>query len=139
MATLEELDKAFENFSKKFPDARRKLVNDVGDVMHKEVINNIERDVEEGGENLKRGATKVIGSKGGYAAIRPDYSIAPHTHLVEDGHDMIVGGKKGKGGNVSDDRAFVYGKHMYRNAINQVADKIENMAEEFIEELVESF
>lgn len=139
MATLEELDKAFENLAKKFPDARKKFVINAGDLMYNEVINNIERDVEEGGENLKRGVTKVIGSKGGYAAIRPDYSIAPHTHLVEDGHDMVVGGKKGKDGKICEDRNFVYGKHMYRNAINQVADKLEDMAEQFVDELVESF
>lgn len=136
MGSLEDLDKSFENLLKRFPDSRAKLVNEAGNIMYNQVISNIERDVEEHSGNLKRGVTKKVGSKGGYAAVKPNYNISPHAHLVENGYNLVRGGKLGKGGKVL---GWVHGKHVYRNAINRVADLLEQKGEELINQLAGDF
>lgn len=124
---FEELDKMFDDMLNKFPQKKRELMEDVGDKMYDQVINNIDNTVKEDTGNLKAGVTKILGSKGGYAAVKPNYGIAPHTHLIEDGHRIIRGGKI---------VGWANGKHMYRNAIEQVSDEVEKMAESMIDELV---
>lgn len=130
MDSFEALDKAFESLIKSFPKARRSLVEDVGDTLEKNVIGNIESSVNEDTGDLKRGVKKVIGSRGGYVAVKPDYSIAPHTHLIESGHKLIRGGKV---------IGWVPGKHMYRNAINSTANEIENKADAMLDKLIKEF
>lgn len=124
---FEELDQMFDNLLKNFPQAKKELMEDVGDKMYDQVIKNIDSTVKEGTGNLKAGVIKVLGSKGGYAAVKPNYEIAPHTHLIEDGHRVIRGGKI---------VGWANGKHMYRNALEQVSDEVEKMAESMIDELV---
>lgn len=99
MGSLEDLDRAFENMLRRFPDTRKELVSRAGDIMYSEVVSNIDRDVKEDTGNLKRGVTKKIGSKGGYVAIKPNYNISPHAHLVENGHNLVKGGRM-TGGNL---------------------------------------
>lgn len=124
------LDKAFENMIKNFPGARRSLVESVGDKLEKQVKSNIDNTTEEHTGKLKNGVKKVVGSRGGYVAVKPDYSIAPHTHLVENGHKLIRNGQI---------LGWVPGKHMYRNAINATANEIEAEAEKMLDKLVEEF
>ncbi len=126
--SFDELDQMFDDLLKKFPQKKRELVKNIGDKMYNQVISNIDSTVKEDGTgNLKAGVTKMLGSKGGYAAVKPNYGIAPHTHLVEDGHRII------KNGNVV---GWVNGKHMYRDALEQVADEAEKMAGDMVDELV---
>ena len=126
---LSELDKEFEKLINQFPEKRRKLCAACGEKMHQQVLNNISRDVKEDTGNLRRGVEKVLGSGGGYAAVKPDYKIAPHTHLIENGR------KVAKNGEVR----WLEGKHMYRNALNSLADELEREAEKVIEDLVGGF
>lgn len=123
----EELDKMFENLLKRFPEKKKELMEDVAQEMYLQVLTNIAETVEPKTGNLGKGVKKVIGSNGGYAAVKPDYSIAPHSHLIEDGHRIIRNGKV---------VGWANGKHMYRNALDQVADDIEGMAQDMINELV---
>lgn len=123
---LEELDRKFKEITDKFPEARRGLVEKSGVKMCQKVINNINSTVGEKTGNLKKGVTSAIGSGGGYAAIRPNNKIAPHTHLIENGHKVIRGGKI---------VGWVPGKHMYRNALNQLSGELLQDAEKMINEL----
>lgn len=128
---LYNLDKDFEKLLKQFPNARRELVENSGDKMYQKVMNNINSQVDEDTGNLKEGVTKVVGSGGGYSAVRPDWQKAPHTHLVENGHKLVKGT-----GKVAKVVGWVPGKHMYRNALSDLADELEKDAEEMIDKLV---
>lgn len=128
---LYNLDKDFEKLLKQFPNARREIVENSGDKMYQKVINNINSQVDEDTGNLKEGVTKVVGSGGGYAAVRPDWQKAPHTHLVENGHKLVKG--TGKTAKVV---GWVPGKHMYRNALADLADDLIKDAEEMIDKVV---
>lgn len=48
-------------------------------------------------------------------------------HLIENGHKVVRNGKV---------VGWVSGKHMYRNAINELADELERSGEEMINNLV---
>ena len=122
--TLEDLDKMLSQICEEFPEKQRELVENCGTKLYEQVIENIERDVKEQTGNLKKGVTKVIGSGGGYAAIRPSKTFAPHTHLLENGHRK------------PDGVGWVSGKHMYRNALNQLAEELVNDSEETLKKLV---
>lgn len=123
---LYDLDKDFEQLLKKFPQARRELVEECGEKMYQKVLSNISQ-VDEKTGNLRKGVKKVVGSRGGYSAVRADFKIAPHTHLVENGHKIVRNGKV---------VGWVSGKHMYRNALNELANELEQSAEQMIDKLV---
>lgn len=61
--------------------------------------------------NLKRGivAKKFKAPGPSQAFVAVDYSIAPHAHLVEFGHNIVVGGRRRVGETVKRGRR-VYGK-----------------------------
>lgn len=128
---LYALDKEFEELLKRFPNARRELVENSGDKMYEKVMSNINKQTHEDTGNLKDGVQKVVGSGKGYSAVRPDWQKAPHTHLIENGHKIVRG--KGKNSKVV---GWAPGKHMYRNALSDLADELERDAEETLEKLV---
>lgn len=62
------------------------------------------------------------------------YSNAPHAHLIEDGYDLVKGGKKGKGGRVigkvKDKKVFSkfekdYANNFFKECENLVDDLLE--------------
>lgn len=130
--TLEDLDKLYGKLLVEVPKVRRKLVERSGSKLYDKVLRNIDASTTPDTGNLKLAVTKVIGSEGGYCAIKPNWKRAPHTHLVENGHRLIRG-KKGKTQNFI---RWVPGVHMYRNAINELADELEADAEKAISEMI---
>lgn len=129
--SFEDLDKAFGKLIDEIPNTKRKLILRCGDKMHDKVLRNIDISVKSGSGRLKSAVTKVIGTEGGYAAIKPNWKRAPHTFLIENGHKLIVG--KGENQRFV---GWVPGVHMYRNALNDLADELESDAEEAIYKLV---
>lgn len=130
--TLDDLVDGLDAMSKNFTQARKELVEEVGDDMYQAVLKNIEADTEARTGNLKRGVDKVIGSSGGYSAVRNKHSVAPHAHLLEEGHRIVTrsGVDTGK---------VTTGKFMYRNALNTVKPTAEAKAEAMMERLVKEF
>lgn len=124
---LYALDKEFEKLIKQFPKARRELVENCGEKMYEKVINNINSSVKSDTGNLRNGVEKHVGSKGGYSAVRANFKTAPHTHLIENGHKVVNDGIV---------VGWAPGKHMYRNALNELADEFERDAENMIDKLV---
>lgn len=128
---FDELDKCFEKLLDDIPIAKRKLVEACGEKMHEKVLRNIDSTVKTKTGNLKEGVTKVLGSGGGYAAVKPNFKIAPHSYLIENGHKLIAG----KGENQRFIR-WVPGAHMYRNALIELADELESDADKALSKLV---
>jgi hypothetical protein len=134
---FEALDRGFENYLEKFPKKREELVNDAGQMLYDEVKNNITKGINSNSGtrkkaltgNLKKGVKMFVGSKGGYVAIRPDYRIAPHTHLLENGRIVT---KKGE-------QRHIPGWHMYRNALNSLENELIQKAEKMLDESMGDF
>lgn len=129
---IDALDKMFSEMIEKFPAAKKTLVKNSGKKLFNKVKDNIDKTVNKGTGNLKDGVTLVEGSGGGYSAVKPNWKIAHHTGLVENGH-RIVKGKKKTNQNVF---GFVPGKHMYRNAGLELIEELEHDSEETLKKLV---
>lgn len=56
---LYELDKVFEEFLEKFPEAKKQLVEDGGERLYQKVIDNIESSVHKKTGNLKEGVSRL--------------------------------------------------------------------------------
>lgn len=62
------------------------------------------------------------------------YSNAPHAHLIEDGYDLVKGGKKGKGGRVI---GRVKGKKVLTKFENDYAKTFHKDCEELVDKLLD--
>lgn len=141
---LEKLDEAFEQMLQKFPEKRRDLVEKAGERMYQKVQRNIAESTTEHTGRLKKGCYMEIGSKGGYAAVRNRHATAPHAHLIEFGHRIMRGAKikEGKHGQTVKIKGsgkmigWAAGKHMYRNALNELEGELVQEAEKMIAETV---
>jgi hypothetical protein len=102
-------------------------------------------DVKEKTGNLINGQDKEVGSGGGYAAVRPNPKVAPHTQLLEEGHKIVVVRKPSKSEMIAgakDTRkvvGFVNGKHFYQKAIIQSTPQLVAEAEKLANEIAEVF
>lgn len=142
---LDKLCDSFDVMLEKFPEERRELMEKAGEKMYRQVLRNIDATTEAHTGNLRDACYKHIGSKGGYAAVRNDHKKAPHAHLVEYGHRLVKGtkikiGKHGQSVSIKGSGrviGWVNGKHMYRNALNELEDELMQDAEELTDKLVE--
>lgn len=148
--SLYDIDRAFAKIIEEFPERKRTLVKNAGEKMFQGVLRNIERDIKEGTGTLKRGVEKKLSSGGGYAAVRPNHAIAPHTHLVENGHRVVARGKskktRGKKAKKNSGRVkkgfgegageWVNGKFIYRNALTSLESELRRDSKNALERLV---
>lgn len=128
MTELNDLFRNFDRMLTRFPEQRRILVRRMGDKMQEEVMRNIDRDTKTKNGYLRNAVSLKLGSGGGYAAVRNSNRIAPHGHLVENGHAVVDKNGRRVG--------WVAGKHMYRNALNNLDDEMEQQAQRMLDEMV---
>lgn len=142
--SFKKLDDAFDKMLQQFPEKRRDLVEKAGDRMYQKVQRNIAESTNEQTGRLKEACYMTVGSKGGYAAVRNDFKKAKHAHLVEFGHRIMRGAqtKEGKHGQPVKIKGsgkmlgWAAGKHMYRNALNELEGELVQEAEKMITETV---
>lgn len=60
------------------------------------------------------------------------YSSAPHAHLIEDGYDLIKGGKKGEGGKKI---IFVKGKRIFQDSHAEFQNQFIKDVEIFVDDV----
>ena len=82
-------------------------------------------------KRIKKG--KVYKDDNGNWGVRI-YSNAPHAHLIEDGYDLVKGGKKGKGGKVI---GKVKGKKVFSKFEKDYAKNFHKECENLVDELLE--
>lgn len=129
---FDDLDKMFSDMIRRIPEQKAELMDRVGDVMHEQVVNNIQSRVGTSSEKNEKdklldGVQIKVGSGKGYVAVKPDYSVSKLHHLIENGHRIVRNGVV---------VGFVNGKHNYRDAIIQCESKIIKLAEDMVKEVV---
>lgn len=142
--SLNDIDKAFENMIKGFPNARSNLVDNACNIMENKVIEIANSELEEHTGNYNKGIKQFKGSRGGWCAIR---NTSSHAYLIEFGHKLVRGGTLSKKryaknientgkGKVED---WVDGKYIYKKALLETADKLEEAAEKMLKDLGDIF
>lgn len=116
---FEQFTKNLDKIIKQYPQFKKELYNEAAPIMEQAVKSNISLSTNRKTGNLITGQKKAVGSKGGYAVVKPDWEKAPHTHLLEDGHRLV----KNK-----DIIGWVAGRHFYQKAHIQASNKIKELA-----------
>jgi hypothetical protein len=127
---MDEIDERIDKVLKEFPEERRLLHEASGKVILGKVLENTPYDAKrKKGTHLKDAITMVVGSKGGYTAVRADEGKSPHAHLVENGHVQ-----KDKNGTPTG--TFVPGKHMFKIASMEAKGEVLKLTEEFSNKII---
>ena len=115
--TLKELAKDFKNSAKKRANSELKHTKREGDDK-KFAIN-------------KKWGHELIDENLGMTALI--WNNAPHFHLVENGHNLVKGGKLGKGGRII---GFVPGKHIMERTRNEYKDIVYERFEKMVDDIL---
>lgn len=127
MDDFEKLDRTLDNTIKAMPEKKVELFENVGGLISNQVKENIDNRVNDENNHIKNDVEMVMGSKGGYVAVKPSYEDTNIAHLIENGHRIVRNGIV---------LGFVNGKHVYRDSVEQCEEKIISMAKDMISEVI---
>lgn len=138
---LDELNARLDRFLKQAPEKRREFHERMGDVMEREVRQNVRGSLNDSRGRISGWQRKYVGSGGGYAAVRAeDSSSGPHspgaiTNYLESGHATRkpTGSAKRKRSRSRTER--VSGRHFYLNTRLSIHSEVEAEAIVFSNEL----
>lgn len=120
------------------PNLRRQLHNKIADVIKQEVDASIARSVNDASGHVRSWQERVVGSGGGYAAVRPisvdtgRNSPGAITGYIERGHRIRPSNPKRK---PRIKVAYVNGRWFYRSAKSPAQAKAVKIAEDFAADL----
>lgn len=111
------LDRTLEEI----PNIKRELLVSVSSKLERGVLSNVRSSVINDSGDFERSIYTKTSDY--YAAVRVNHKIAPHAHLVENGHRNISRGPNRKG-SLATGISFVAGKHNFRNAYLTLNDEL---------------
>lgn len=120
----EETSKEIRKFLNKQGNKGKKITLKIARSKVKKVTGNYYKSIKKG---------KVYKDYNGTWGTRI-YSNASHSHLLEDGHDIVKGGKKGKGGKII---GKVKGRKVLTKFEKDYARKFHKDCENFMDDLLE--
>lgn len=144
---LSDLDRTLSDLLQEFPEMRRELHEELGELAKQDVDAAIAASgVQDGSGKVRRWQVVHVGSGGGYAAVHPANareggSTGPNsagaiTNYLDSGH-KIRGSKGGKAYRPRIKIPHVNGNHFYQTAKTSFEAKAIKKAEEFANRLAE--
>ena len=147
---MEDVISSFKTLARKYPDKAGELLQKNAKELRKEVIHNVKQDTTVDSDNKKSlaraGSYKISQIKGFNEHQYVEISAkAPHFHLVEHGHEIIMPrfhGIKGQKGvhipnkNAGQKVGFVQGKHMMAKAVRKIEEDMPDTLESMVDELL---
>lgn len=130
---LEELAKDLERARKVYPDKVGETLIKLGKDFKKDVVKETKSAVDLNTGNLIKGYkvdNSNVYSKKGEVKFK---STAPHGHLIEYGHEQVVGGKKGKGGKTV---GFVPGRLIIHSVNEKYGTIVPERGKQVIDEIL---
>ena len=141
---LEHLRKDLEELSEELPEMRREIHEELAVQMRGEVEEALARRAGSSTGTVAGWQEGYVGTKGGYAAVRPraktsyrGYAVGYITNAIENGHAIRRPSGKWKGYRARVKKRYVLGLHFYRevqggrleklaiDAANRMADRIQ--------------
>ena len=129
---FDQVDDMFGRMLSEFPQLRKELLTNGANKIKNAVEQNIDTLTNEHKGKLKNSVTIKV--KKGYAAVRPKWKQAPHTHLVENGHRNVSRGPNDKKRDLG---TFTIGKHIYRTAFLSLQNELTEDAQRIKERMIE--
>ncbi len=140
---LEHLRKDLEELSEELPEMRREIHEELAGQMRGEVEEALARKAGSSTGKVAGWQEGYVGTKGGYAAVRPrakafheGYAVGYITNAIENGHAIRRPSGKWKGYRARVKKRYVLGLHFYRevqggrleklaiDAANRMADAV---------------
>lgn len=144
ISELEKFNSDLDELLKQVPGARCELHEKIGQMAGGEVENEIAQSgFKGGGEKLRNWQEVHIGSRGGYAAVRPtnaktgDNSPGAITNYNEGGHTIRNPTGKSKNYRSKIKVPYVEGRHFYQSARRTAEKEAIEIAEDFADKLAE--
>lgn len=141
---MDELGKTIDQVLKEMPGKRKKLHERIGDTILKQVKQQVSVSIHDSHGTVAGWQQVFIGSKGGYAAVRPaggtsgDDSPGAITNYLNSGHKIRrPKSLTGKHYRSRVKRLYVDGRHFYQSAAVQAEAEAIREAEAFADELAE--
>lgn len=142
---LEELTKRLNVLLAEAPEAKRRLHEELAEMMKKEVDAQIDASgIQDTQGKIRAWQEEHVGSGGGYAAVRAakgstgDNSPGAITNYLESGHKIRRPSGKAKHYKPKINTPYVEGRHFYQNAQKSIDAKAIQMVEQFVEDLASS-
>ena len=141
---LERLREDLEGLSASLPEMRREIHEELAGQMLAEVQDALTQKAGESSGTVAGWQESYVGTKGGYAAVRPrakafheGYAVGQITNAIENGHAIRRPSGRWKGYRARVKKRYVLGLHFYRevqggrleklaiDAANRMADRIQ--------------
>lgn len=142
LGDLEKFTRELDELLEQIPGARKELHEELATMLKNEVDAQILASrIKDDAGKVRGWQEKHVGSKGGYAAVRPtksstgDNSPGAITNYLESGHKIRPPSGKSKRYKPAIKKPYVDGRHFYQNAQKVVEEKAIKIAEQFAEEL----
>lgn len=144
ISELEKFNSDLDKLLKEVPSARRELHERIAKMAGNEVNKEIaQAGFKGGGEKLRNWQEVHVGSKGGYAAVRPTSASSGSdspgaiTNYNESGHKIRTPSGKSKNYRPKIKVPYVEGRHFYQNARRTAEKEAIEIAEDFADKLAE--
>lgn len=139
---LDEFDRDLAALINKSPDMQRKFHEQAADLLKQTVDANIDASINDSGGGVKSGQESVVGSLGGYAAIRPKSGDMPGKNLrygeltayLTYGHNIRRPSGSARPRPSRARFAYVLGRDFYGAAGRGLDAKIISMANKLVED-----
>lgn len=136
---LEELERDLTRAIKKCPiyagETLKGLAKDFKQSAKKKANSELKHTKREGDSKKwaisRKWGHKLIDESIGMTALI--WNSAPHFHLIENGHQLVKGGKLGKGGRVI---GFIPGKHIMEKTRNDYKDIVPERFEKMVDDIL---
>lgn len=141
---LNKLDEDLNALLEELPEMRRELHERIAEVIKVEVdVQIAQSGLNDSHGHIRQWQESVVGSGGGYAAVRPVSGITgPNspgaiTNYLEEGHKIRKPSGKNPKYRPRIRKPYVDGYHFYKSARNTVESKVITEAEKFVKEVTE--
>ena len=139
---LEKLSNDIQKIISEAPEKRRKLHEQIANLLETELNKNIDSSINDSNGNVKSMQEKKVGSGGGYAAVHPKKGnrgklrYGELTSYLENGHAIRKPSSNSGRYRPRIKVSYVNGGHFYQKTASSIEAKVIALAEKFVDDII---